>query len=59
MKKSSENKLYLELNNIQNDIFENYKNAKMTPEKPINKKFKQSCKEASNENKFRKQTSQN
>ena len=30
-KKSSEKKLQLELKNIKNDIFENYKHSKLTP----------------------------
>ena len=56
--KSSEIKLLLELENIKNDIFKNFKNSIITPKTPTNKKLKfisKSCKEAANE-KMRKQT---
>jgi len=39
-KKTSENKILLELKNIENDIFENFKNSTMTPKTPKNQSFK-------------------
>ena len=50
--RSLENLLKLELNNIKNDISENFKNSKITPKthkKPKIKKIKKSYKETSNQ----------
>jgi len=55
--KSLENKQFLELKNIKNDIFENFKNSKITPKIPKNQKvknFKKSLKEASNQKSLEK-----
>ena len=46
--KKVQNKLQLELKNIKNDIFENFKTQKL-PQKH-KKNIKKSCKKASNEN---------
>ena len=40
--KSSENKLYLELKNINNNIFENFKNSKWPQKHPKTKNSKNS-----------------
>ena len=41
-KKSSVNKLQLQLKNIKNDIFKNFKKSKMTQKTPKSQKFKNS-----------------
>ena len=39
-KKSSEQKLQLELKNIKNELFENFKHSKLTPKRLKNQKLK-------------------